>query len=75
MLIDVLVAVLMLGTIFGVVSDFSIVVLGDVDVLAAAMTALEFTISPSLEETLSFCCAALTCWPMVALYGDRVVQA
>ena len=80
MLIDVLVADEMAVTIFGVVSDFSIVVLGkdagkDVNVLSAAMTALEFTISPSLEATLSFCCAALTCWPMADLGCDRVLQA
>ena len=75
MLIDVLVAVLILETIFDVVTDFGIVVLRDVSVLAAAMTALELTISPSLEATLSFSCAALTCWPIVALYGGRVLQA
>ena len=47
----------------------------DVGVLAAAMTALELAISPSLEATLSFCCAALTCWPMADLNWDRVLQA
>ena len=40
-------------------TDFSIIaLLGDVngeDVLPAVMTALEFIISPSLEETLTFC--------------------
>ena len=44
LLIGVFVSGVWVGTIFDVVTDFSIVVLGDVDVLAAAMTALEFTI-------------------------------
>ena len=44
LLIGVFVSGVWVGTIFDVVTDFSIVVLGDVDVLAAVTTALEFTI-------------------------------
>ena len=47
MLIDVLVSGVLVGTIFGVVTDFSIVAVDDVNgenVLSAAMNALEFTI-------------------------------
>ena len=54
MLIDVLVSGALVGIIFGVVTDLRIVVFGDVDVLAATMTALAFTNSTSLEETLNF---------------------
>ena len=54
MLIDVLVSGALVGIIFGVVTDLRIVVFGDVDVLAATMTALAFTNSTSLEETLTF---------------------
>ena len=43
LLIGVFVSGVWVGTIFDVVTDFSIVVLGDVDVLAAVTTALEFT--------------------------------
>ena len=40
---------------------------------AAVMIALKFVVSAPLEECN--CCAPFTCWPMVALDGDRDLQA
>ena len=79
MLIDVLAVVgVLVGTIFRAVTDFSIIPLDGMNgknALSAAMTALEVTISPSLEEISTFCCAALTCRSMAALDCGRVLQA
>ena len=55
---DVLVARVLVVAISGGVSGFGIVVSRDVNdenVVAAAMSALKFTISPSLEDTLTCC--------------------
>ena len=74
--IDVL-AGAVVGPIVGVVLDSIIIVLlgvGDENVLSAAMTALKFTLWASLEDTLPFCWAALTCRSMTALDCARVLQ-
>ena len=60
--------------IVNIFSGLGIVVEGNV-LAAVVVTALEFTISPSLKETLCFCWASLTCWPVAALDCARGLQA
>ena len=78
MLADVEVtALLFAGALISVAPDGGVEMLTGVsaNVVAAVMTALEFTMSTSLEEWLLFCWTTFVCWPAAVLDCHRDLQA